>query len=61
VVIAVGAREHSSEPDSLGFSVDEVAMRHRASVEADTMNGGVAYGPLPGRDLTAYRDGWLPE
>lgn len=60
LVIAVGAREHSNEPDSLGFSVDEVAKRHGASVEADTMDGGVAYGPLPGREPTTYRDGWLP-
>jgi uncharacterized cupin superfamily protein len=61
LVIAVGAREHSNEPDSLGFSVDEVAKRHGASVVEDTMDGGVAYGPLPGRELTEYRAGWLPE
>src|SRR5256714_14128765 len=33
VVIAVGARQRSTEPDSLGFTVDEVAKRHGASVE----------------------------
>jgi uncharacterized cupin superfamily protein len=61
LVIAVGSREHSNEPDSLGFAVDEVAKRHGASVPEDTMDGGVAYGPLPGRARTTYRDGWLPD
>lgn len=61
VVIAVGAREHTGEPDSLGFPADEVAKRHGASVEADTMDGGEAYANLPRRQPTAYRDGWLPD
>jgi uncharacterized cupin superfamily protein len=61
VVIAVGARERSAGPDSLGFTVDDVAKRHGASVEEDTMDGGIAYGPIPSREPTAYRDGWLPE
>ena len=60
LVIAVGARAHDGEPDSLGFTVDEVARRHRASVEEDTMDGEVAYASLPPREPTAYRDGWLP-
>jgi hypothetical protein len=60
-VIAVGAREHAAEPDSLGFPVDEVAKRYGASVEEDTMDGGVAYKSVPSREPTAYRDGWLPE
>jgi uncharacterized cupin superfamily protein len=57
LVIAVGARKH----DELGFPADEVAKRHAASVEVDTMDGGVAYADVPGREPTAYRDGWLPE
>ena len=57
LVIAVGARER----DELGFPVDEVAKRHGASVEEDTMDGGVAYARAPRREPTAYRDGWLPE
>jgi quercetin dioxygenase-like cupin family protein len=61
LVIAIGAREHSNDPDSLGFTVDEVAKRHGASVEEDTTDGDVAYAPFPGREPTAYRDGWLPE
>jgi uncharacterized cupin superfamily protein len=61
LVIAVGARERSNRPDGLGFTVDEVAKRHGASVEEDTMDGDVAYATLPRREPTAYRDGWLPE
>jgi len=56
-VIAIGARS----ADSLGFTVDEVAKYHGASVEEDTTDGEVAYAPLPRREPTAYRDGWLPE
>jgi uncharacterized cupin superfamily protein len=61
LVIAVGSREHDGRPDSLGFTVDDVAKRHGASVEEDTMDGGAAYASLPSRQPTAYRDGWLPE
>jgi hypothetical protein len=56
-VIAVGAREH----DTLGFTVDEVAKRHGASVEEAASDGGDAYASVPRREPTAYRDGWLPE
>jgi quercetin dioxygenase-like cupin family protein len=61
LVIAVGAREHDGQPDSLGFTVDEVAKRHGASVEEDTTDGDIAYASVPRREKTAYRDGWLPE
>ena len=61
LVIAVGARERSTGPGSLGFTVDEVAKRYGASVEEDTMDGGIAYARVPTREPTAYRDGWLPE
>jgi uncharacterized cupin superfamily protein len=57
LVIAVGGRQR----DSLGFTVDEAAKRHGASVAEDTTDGGVAYASVPRREPTAYRDGWLPE
>jgi mannose-6-phosphate isomerase-like protein (cupin superfamily) len=60
LVIAVGARAYDGQPDSLGFPADDAAKRHGASVEADTMDGDVAYGRVPPRLPTAYRDGWLP-
>jgi hypothetical protein len=41
-VIAIGARERSAAPGSLGFNADEVAKRQGASVEEDTMDGGIA-------------------
>jgi uncharacterized cupin superfamily protein len=61
LVIAVGARTHDGQPDSLGFTVDDAARRHGASVEEDTMDGGLAYAAVARREATAYRDGWLPE
>jgi uncharacterized cupin superfamily protein len=61
LVIAVGARAHDGQPDALGFTANEVAERHGASVEEDTMDGGEAYASVPPREPTAYRDGWLPE
>ena len=61
VVIAVGARERSNEPDGLAFRADDVAKRHGASVEEDTTDGDVAYASVPSREPTAYRDGWLSE
>ena len=61
LVIAVGARAHDGQPGSLGFPADDVARRHGASVEQDTMDGGVAYASVPPRQPTAFRDGWLPD
>ena len=61
LVIAIGARAHDGQRDSLGFTVDEAAKRHGASVEKDTLDGGVAYASVPPREPTAYREGWLPE
>jgi uncharacterized cupin superfamily protein len=61
LVIAVGAREHDGQPDSIGFTVDEAAKRHGASVDEDTTDGDAAYARVPPRKPTAYRDGWLPE
>jgi uncharacterized cupin superfamily protein len=57
LVIAVGARAR----DELGFPADEVAKRHGASVDEETMDGGVAYANIPPREPTAYREGWLPD
>jgi uncharacterized cupin superfamily protein len=61
LVIAVGARAHDVEPNSLGFTVDERAKRYGASVEEDTLDGSAAYASVPPRKPTAYREGWLPE
>jgi uncharacterized cupin superfamily protein len=57
LVIAVGARAN----DALGFPGDELAKRHGASVDEDTLDGGVAYAAVPAREPAAYREGWLPD
>jgi uncharacterized cupin superfamily protein len=61
LVIAIGARERSEDPDSLGFTADDVAKGYGASVEDDTTDPDVAYASWPRREPTVYRDGWLPE
>ena len=48
------------KPDWIGFTADEAAKRHGASAAEDTMDPEAVYGPLPPREPTAYRDGWLP-
>lgn len=60
LVLAVGSREHDGEPGSLAFPAEEVARRHGASVESDTLDGGAAYASVPSREPTGYRESWLP-
>jgi uncharacterized cupin superfamily protein len=60
IVLAVGARVHSTGPDWGGYTVDEAALRHGAGVEQETTNQDEAYGAVPHRVNTRYRDGWLP-
>ncbi len=61
VVLAVGARDRSTGPDWGGYTVDEAALRHSAGVEQETTDQFEAYGKVPGREHTRYREGWLPE
>ena len=60
VVVAVGAREHEGRPDWGGYTVDEAAARHGASVAEDTTEPSQAYAPLTRRQPARYREGWLP-
>jgi uncharacterized cupin superfamily protein len=64
VVVAVGAREHQDGPGWGGYTVDEVALRHEAGVEKETNLPDEAYAAVRtkhgARELTKYRDGWLP-
>ena len=60
VVLAVGAREHQADPGWGGYTVDEVALRHDAGVEQETNDPYEAYGRVPKREHTRYREGWLP-
>ena len=59
VVLAVGARDRSTGPDWGGYPVDETALRHRAGVEQETTEPQEAYAPVPRREPTKYREGWL--
>jgi uncharacterized cupin superfamily protein len=60
LVLAVGARRHSGQPDWGGYTVDEAALRHGAGVNEETTDPKQAYVRLPRREPTQYRDGWLP-
>ncbi len=60
LVLAVGARDHSTGPDWGGYSVDEAALRHGAGVEQETTDAKQAYARLARRAPTRYREGWLP-
>ena len=65
VVVAVGARAHQNAPGWGGYTVDEVALRHGAGVEQETTVPDEAYAAVRERfgprELTPYREGWLPE
>jgi len=60
VVLAVGARVHSTGPDWGGYTVDDAALRHGAGVEQDTTDPAEAYARFSRREPTRYREGWLP-
>ena len=61
VVLGVGARDRSTGPNWGGYTVDEAALRHGAGAEQETTDPHQAYAPVPKRETTSYRDGWLPE
>jgi uncharacterized cupin superfamily protein len=60
VVLAVGARDRSTGPEWGGYTVDEAALRHGASVERETTDPEEAYTRFPKGGLTRY-SGWLPD
>ncbi len=61
VVLAVGARDHSTGPAWGGYTVDEAALRHGAGVEEETTDPYQAYARFQRREPMRYREGWLPE
>jgi hypothetical protein len=60
-VLAVGARDRSTGPNWGGYTVDEAAKRHDASVDEDTTESKEAYAKVPRRQDTSYRRGWIPD
>ena len=61
LVLAVGAREHSTGPGWGGYTVDEAALRHGAGADQETTEPEEAYAKVPRRERTAFREGWLPD
>ncbi len=59
VVLAVGAREHQEDVDWGGYTVDELALRHGAGVEHETVDAAEAYAHLPKRKPAKCRPGRL--
>jgi len=59
VLLAVGSREHAETERWGGYTVDEVAARHGASVATETTKPEEAYAHVPRREPTEYREGWL--
>jgi len=60
-VLSIGAREHQASVDGWGaYTVDEVALRHRAGVDEETSDPELAYARFPTSEPTRYRDGLLP-
>ena len=60
LVLAVGARDKSVGPNWGGYSVDETAARHNASVDEETSDPKQAYARFPERKPGSAREGWLP-
>jgi uncharacterized cupin superfamily protein len=60
LVLAVGARRHQETEGWGGYTVDPIAVRHGAGVEAETADAGTAYARFPAQRPSRYRDGWLP-
>jgi len=61
LVLAVGARILTREPDWGGYPVDEAALRHGAGVEEETTEPNQAYAAVRRRQPTSYREGWIPD
>jgi uncharacterized cupin superfamily protein len=61
LLLAAGARDVSTGPDWGGYTVDEAAQRHDASVTQATNDPDEAYARFPKREPARYRDGWLPD
>jgi uncharacterized cupin superfamily protein len=60
VILAVGARDHSTGEGWGAYPVDPVALLHGAGAESETTEPQVAYARFPKREPAAYHDGWLP-
>ena len=60
LLVAVGARDKSVGENWGGYTVDETAARHGASVDEDTTKPPEAYAKVAQRAPTRAGDDWLP-
>jgi uncharacterized cupin superfamily protein len=60
LVVAVGARVHSTGVDWGSYPVEAVALRHGAGVERETTEPAEAYARFAAGKPTPCRDGFLP-
>ena len=61
LVLAVGARDHSTGQDWGAYTVDDAARRHGAGVDEETTDWKQAYARFgPGR-RGPHEEGWLPD
>jgi uncharacterized cupin superfamily protein len=61
LVLAVGARDHSTVANWGGYTVDDAALRHGAGVEKETTDPNQAYAQFRKRKPSRCREGWIPE
>jgi uncharacterized cupin superfamily protein len=61
LVLAIGARDRSVGENWGGYTVDQTAARHGASVDEDTTEPQEAYAKVARRQPSHYREGWLPD
>ena len=61
LVLCVGARAESTGERWGAYTVDEAALRHGAGVERETTDPPEAYARFGSSELTAYRDGFIPD
>jgi uncharacterized cupin superfamily protein len=59
-ILALGARDKQDGPDWGGYPYSEVAMKHDASAEEETIDPRVAYARFPDRTEGEFSEGWLP-
>jgi len=59
-ILAIGARQNQDGPAWGGYPYSEVAMKHDASAETETIDPEVAYARFPSGKPAEFQEGWLP-
>jgi uncharacterized cupin superfamily protein len=61
LLLAMGGRDKSVGENWGGYTIDETAAKHGASVERETAVPDEAYAKVGRRQPARYREGWLPD